>query len=274
MDLVLVLVRTEGVFRGDPTRLRQILANLVSNALKFTETGEVRLSLAWSRGVLSVDVVDTGIGMDKATLAKLFSEYAQADTSTTRRFGGTGLGLAICRQLAELMGGRISVRSTPGRGSAFTVRLPFPRISKLAAAWEASDSDGAGAPIDCRILAAEDNTTNQLVLRTLLNQAGIEPYIVDNGADAVEAWRAELFDVILMDIRMPVLDGLEATKAIRAAENQTGRNRTPIIALTANAMSHEVDQYLAVGMDGHVAKPLSVEELFSELNRVLAAASL
>ena len=276
VGLSLALHKIEGVFQGDPARLRQILANLVSNALKFTPAGEVKLSLAWARGALRVVVQDSGIGMDAAALASLFNEYAQAEASTTRRFGGTGLGLAICRQLADLMGGRISVTSEPGRGSTFTVRIPLARVSALPAQTGADNGvpaeqpDTAGRPV-CRILAAEDNATNQLVLRTLLNQAGIDPHIVSNGAEAVEAWLTGRFDVILMDVQMPVMDGLAATRAIRRMEDETSRPRTPIVALTANAMSHQIEEYRAVGMDDYVSKPLSVNDLFGALNKAIGA---
>ena len=262
-----------GTFRGDPVRLRQIMYNLISNALKFTDAGEVRVALSWQQGVLSLIVADTGVGIAPEAVGRLFNNFAQADASTTRRFGGTGLGLAICRHLAEAMNGSISVESQIGQGSRFIVSLPLEQIS-----GEPATVVHTKAPVDpsaafekpVRVLAAEDNSINQLVLKTLLHQAGIQPVVVDNGAAAVEAWERQEWDVILMDVQMPQMDGPTATRRIRELERQRGGRRTPILALTANAMPDQVAQYLAAGMDGHVAKPIEISNLFTSLERVLA----
>jgi len=261
----------QGVYRGDATRVRQILYNLISNALKFTEAGHIRV-VARRADELEVEVRDTGIGISPETLATLFSKFTQADASTTRRFGGTGLGLAICRELATLMGGEIKAESTVGSGSTFTVRLGLPwlrpstpRSSAPIAPMEESEANIAERPI--RILAAEDNAVNQL--KTLLHQVGIEPVVVENGAECLEAWEREAWDIILMDVQMPVMDGPTATSAIREREIATGRRRTPIIALTANAMSHQVVTYLEAGMDGHVAKPIEASKLFEAIDTAL-----
>jgi CheY-like chemotaxis protein/anti-sigma regulatory factor (Ser/Thr protein kinase) len=259
----------EGVYRGDATRLRQILFNLVANGLKFTEAGEVRLSVRREGPKLGFRISDTGMGIPADRLPRLFNKFEQADASTTRRFGGTGLGLAISRDLAALMGGDITVESTEGAGSTFhvTVRLPYVGEALVQAAARPAAAPSPERPL--RILAAEDNAVNQVVLRALLEQAGIEPFIVDDGAACVDAWHGGSWDVILMDIQMPVMDGPSAARAIRAAERTSGRRRTPIVALTANAMAHQVTDYTAAGMDGVIAKPIHVEELFAGIEAAL-----
>ncbi|RAK67784.1 hybrid sensor histidine kinase/response regulator [Phenylobacterium kunshanense] len=260
-----------GVYRGDPVRVRQILYNLISNALKFTEAGEVRVRLSRSDAVLTLEVSDTGVGIPIERQKALFQPFVQADASTTRRYGGSGLGLSICRELAMLMDGIITVTSAPGMGSTFTVRLPLPFVRQEAGGVEAaqpehSAEDGLGA---LRVLAAEDNPVNQMVLRTLLEQVGVKLKIVENGREAVDAWAGGEWDLILMDAQMPEMDGVEAASAIRAAEAAQGRQRTPIIALTANAMAHQVDAYRDCGMDATVPKPVEVARLFAAMRDVL-----
>jgi CheY-like chemotaxis protein len=268
-----------GVYRGDSTRIRQIIYNLVSNGLKFTEQGEVRVVITRSGGELNIQVRDTGMGISPERLARLFQKFEQADASTTRQFGGTGLGLAICREFATLMGGSITASSTPGEGAVFEVRLPIPRLSGSVRKGRAKVAEraapaspvpaGADDAAPLRVLAAEDNTVNQLVLKTLLHQIGVDPTVVDNGEDAVNAWENETWDLILMDIQMPRMDGPAATRRIRQLEAALGRGRTPIIALTANAMSHQVAEYAAVGMDGFVAKPIEIGRLFAAMREAL-----
>ena len=276
LELSVEVGDADGLYRGDPTRVRQIISNLVSNALKFTASGSIKVRAAKDADHVRIEVSDTGIGISPVVAAKLFAKFAQADASTTRRYGGTGLGLAISRELAELMGGSIGLRSEAGSGSTFVVRLrlertgearreplaPRPRQTTLRIPAEPE-------PGQVRILAAEDNHINRLVLKTLLNQIDLHPDIVGDGALAVEAWRHGAYDVILMDIQMPELDGLAATREIRAEEAATGRLRTPILGLTANAMSHQVEEYRRAGMDGHVAKPIDVAQLFAALEEVL-----
>jgi signal transduction histidine kinase/ActR/RegA family two-component response regulator len=272
LSLSFVADGAKGVYRGDPTRLRQILYNLFSNALKFTESGGIKVVVANAPPGLALSVQDTGIGMPPEVTGKLFEKFVQADASTTRRFGGSGLGLAICRELAELMGGSIDVESQVGVGSKFTVRLAIPRVGDSADALAPTSDDQAAevaGAVDLRVLAAEDNPVNQLVLKTLLHQAGINPVIVENGALAVEAWRQANFDIILMDVQMPEMDGPTAARLIRQAEADTGRARTPIIALTANVMPHQVALYREVGMDGHVAKPIEIGMLFAAIEDAL-----
>jgi PAS domain S-box-containing protein len=245
----------EGAYEGDAVRVRQILWNLVSNALKFTEAGGVKVRIGRERGALSLTVFDSGIGMNPEQLAGLFRKFEQADASTTRRFGGTGLGLAICRELAELMGGGISATSAPGMGSTFTVLLPLDKVAGATRAPKARRAKGRREPSlapSLRVLAAEDNAMNQ-------------PELVSDGRQAVEAWERESWDLILMDVQMPIMDGPTATALIRTRERAQGRRRTPIVALTANAMSHQIAEYLEAGMDAFVAKPIEAGRLFETL---------
>jgi signal transduction histidine kinase/CheY-like chemotaxis protein len=259
-----------GLWRADPTRVRQIVYNLLSNAVKFTDRGGVTVALRLQDdGALAIRVADTGPGVAADLLPTLFERFIQAEASTSRRYGGSGLGLAISRELARLMGGDIAAESEPGRGSVFTVRLPLARAE--AAAAPTADEAGHEAPqSNLRVLVAEDNETNQLVLRTLLGQVGLDPHVVSDGAQAVEAWRTGRWDVVLMDVQMPVMDGLAATRRIRELEAAEGRPRTPIIALTADAMSHQAAEYVAVGMDGLAPKPIQIEQLVEAINAVLA----
>jgi CheY-like chemotaxis protein len=206
----------------------------------------------------------------------LFEKFTQLDASTTRTFGGTGLGLAICKELATLMGGRVWAQSEPGVGSTFWVELKIPSVGAADARSEASPFDDFSSPDDnaeglasIRILAAEDNPTNQLVLKTIMSAFGVDLTLVNNGREAVDAWAAGAFDLILMDIQMPVMDGVAATRLIRDGEAQTGRRRTPIIALSANAFSDQVSAYKISGMDAHVAKPIDMNLLQSEIERLL-----
>ena len=267
-------VETEarGVYVGDSTRVRQILYNLVSNALKFTERGEVRVCVARTDDGLRLTVADTGIGIPPERLAGLFQKFEQADASTTRRYGGTGLGLAICRELAQLMGGAIRAESAPDQGTLFTVTLPLTKSAAhhVLPAPDPGIVEATAMEVGAlRVLAAEDNTVNQLVLKTLLHQIGVDPVIVENGKQAVEAWAREAWDVILMDVQMPEMDGPTAAAIIRTREAAESRARTPIIALTANAMAHQVAEYAEAGMDGFVAKPIEVGRLFAALQAVL-----
>jgi signal transduction histidine kinase/CheY-like chemotaxis protein len=261
-----------GGYRGDSARIRRILYSLADNAVKFTEGGGVTLNVQRDDGDVVFRVSDTGIGIGPEDLGHLFEGFYQADASLSRRYGGAGLGLAICHDLSHLMGGRIEAVSAPGEGSTFTVRLPLTSVATVAEAPAAEDGIAAERAGGVRVLAAEDNDVNQLVLKTLLSQAGIEPVMVENGRQALEAWEAEPWDIILMDIQMPVMDGVVATRAIREREAATGRTRTPILAVTANAMTHQVAEYEAAGMDGMVPKPLDVTALFQAMEAALAKA--
>jgi PAS domain S-box-containing protein len=254
-------------YRGDAVRVRQVLFNLISNAVKFTDAGAVRVRASFDGQDLRLTVSDTGMGIDRDRIAMLFEKFVQVDTSTTRRFGGTGLGLAICQELVRRMGGAIEVDSVPGQGSNFTVRLPLPQVAQAPATVQGAPPAPEQAPpaASLQVLAAEDNEVNRVVLLTLLLQFGLDPVIVEDGLQAVQAWEARDWDAILMDIQMPVLDGVSAVKLIRRREAARGRRRTPIIALTANALAHQAAEYRAVGMDAVVAKPIEIRKLLDAL---------
>jgi CheY-like chemotaxis protein len=247
-----------------------VIANLISNAVKFTEGGEVRVVAERADGVVRVTVRDTGPGISADVQARLFEKFVQADSSTTRRFGGTGLGLAICQELAGLMGGTMTVASQAGRGASFTISLPLARIgdSSKPAACEAPP-EAPPSPLSLKILAAEDNLVNQQVLKTVLEQVGLAVTLVGDGAQAVAAYEAQVWDLILMDVQMPVMDGPAATQAIRDLERRLNRARTPIVALTANVMQHQKAEYIACGMDCVVAKPLQIPELFAAIEAMV-----
>lgn len=259
-----------GVYRGDARRIGQVLANLLSNAVKFTDAGKITLRVRQDGGRVFFAVIDTGLGIEPEGLQHLFEKFVQADSTITRRFGGTGLGLAICRQLVTSMGGDISVTSQPGSGSTFTVELPLLRPQGGAEPPSSKSQEGAVTNRNLRILVAEDNGVNQFVLKTLLEQAGIQPKVVGDGAEAVLAWADSHWDLILMDVQMPVMDGVTAVREIRRREAEAGRAMTPILALTANAMTHQIDAYQKAGMNGFVAKPIEVDRMFKAMEMALA----
>jgi signal transduction histidine kinase/CheY-like chemotaxis protein len=260
----------KGLWRADGLRLRQVLSNLVGNGLKFTHQGGVAISVAAAHGGLVLQVRDTGIGIAPDALATLFDAFTQADATTTRRYGGTGLGLSISRDLVALMGGSITVESAPQEGSCFTVTLPTSWVGPAPEAVQPAGAAEDQARTDLRILAAEDNLTNQLVLRSLLEPTGCEIVIVGDGVEAVEAARGGGFDVILMDVQMPRLNGVEATLAIRAAEAARDERPVPIIALSANVMAHQIAEYAEAGMNHWIAKPIEVDKLYAGLELVLS----
>ena len=242
---------------GDPVRVRQILLNLLSNALKFTEQGgvNVRISPLTPHGV-EILVTDTGIGMRQDQQAKLFQAFAQAEVSTTRRFGGTGLGLSICRQLAEMMGGDISVSSEPGSGSTFRVTLPLPTGQ---APPEAETQSEIVSLEGRQILVVDDNKVNQAVAKAIFEAAGAVVTLAGDGVEGLEKLRAGDFGVVLMDVHMPRMDGIEALGRIRAGE--AGRFDIPVIALTADAMSGEGERLVGLGFDEAHPKPIQPAEL-------------
>jgi two-component system, sensor histidine kinase len=267
-----------GLRRGDPARLRQIISNFVSNALKFTDKGGVRIVIEGfgdrGRDGLQLAVKDSGLGIPADKMQLLFRKFSQVDASTTRRYGGTGLGLAICQELAHLMNGRVWAESVEGEGSTFyaKLRLPYLRDIVVEVSGHGEMDDFGAAPQTLKLLAAEDNPTNQVVLSTVMQVFGFDLTLVGDGAKAVEAWRREPFDVILMDVQMPVMDGVQATRAIRAEEAARGLRRTPIIALSANAFHHQISEYLSAGMDTHVAKPIELSALQAALEYVVSLA--
>ncbi|HEX3701489.1 MAG TPA: ATP-binding protein [Phenylobacterium sp.] len=262
----------QGWWRGDADRLRQIVGNLLSNAVKFTPRGSVaaKVDVSPESGALTIVVADTGVGIAPEKLPTLFEKFTQADNSATRRFGGTGLGLAICRELTQMMGGAIKVETREGVGSTFSVELPLERGAPVEPATAAAETHDDG---DLRLLAAEDNPTNRQVLQAVMDSLGIDIDIVPDGREAVEAWRIGGYDLILMDIQMPVMDGIAAAREIREIEAKEQRRRTPIVALTANALTHQIEEYLAAGMDGHVAKPIEIAKLYEAISATLTAAA-
>jgi two-component system, sensor histidine kinase len=260
----------ERLVQGDAVRIRQILTNLVSNALKFTTAGEVRLSVTdEDDGRVRFTVTDTGVGFAPEQKDRIFSRFHQADGSITRRFGGTGLGLTISRELAGLMGGELDCESQPGVGSRFWFEAPLPPADAVRAdALPADAVEAGGGPM--RILLADDHPANRKVIEVLLSGASAELLCVEDGSQAVDAYRGGGFDLVLMDMQMPVMDGLTATAEIRAFELQNGLPRTPVLMLTANAMPEHVEAGRAAGADGHLAKPVTLATLFAAISTVMA----
>ncbi len=256
----------EGWFLGDAIRVRQILTNLVSNAVKFTPAGSVTIKgCAASPGRLRFVVADTGVGFDADDKQRLFGRFQQADGSITRRFGGSGLGLAISRQLALLMGGEFDCESTPGQGSTFWFEAAFPEAAEAARPSAPAPRREAVDERVMRVLLADDHATNQTVIRMMLDEFGAETVTVSNGEEAAAAAAGADFDVILMDMQMPVMDGLEATRRIRRREAECGAARTRIIMLTANALPEHREAGRAAGADGHLSKPVTVSDLLAAL---------
>ncbi|PCM46378.1 ATP-binding protein [Marinobacter sp. ANT_B65] len=282
-------------FLGDPTRLRQIVNNLLSNAIKFTDTGNVRITASYSAGTLTIDVSDTGIGMSKEGLRRIFSPFSQAATQTTRLYGGTGLGLTLCRQLVERMHGEITVESKEQQGTRFTVSLPLPVLDnrntedpqqnteQLSGLEELPDHSAARLPpaleylqvsssnepettqqSGLRILLVEDNEVNQMVASTLLRKMGHHADVAENGELAIEALGLQHYDLVLMDCQMPVMDGFETTRLIRKNPQWS---ELPIIAVTANVMQGDRDDCLACGMNDYITKPYSRSQLNAAIMR-------
>jgi CheY-like chemotaxis protein/anti-sigma regulatory factor (Ser/Thr protein kinase) len=251
---------TLGPWLGDAVRLRQVLYKLVANGLKFTAEGGVRVRAEGGASGLVITVADTGAGIPPRMLPHLFEKFVQGEGGATREYGGAGLGLAICRRLVDLMGGTLTVESELGQGSTFTILLPLERGVAAAPA-----ETGGFHVADLRVLVAEDNETNQRVVRTVLNALGVDPTVVPDGRAAVEAWGRGEWDLVLMDIQMPVRDGVAATRDIRRMEAERGLPPTRIVALTANAMPAQVVEYEAAGMDGVVPKPIMIDELHAAL---------
>ncbi len=261
---------------GDGHRILQVLYNLVSNAIKFTESGAVLMRITAPRAEgdhTVIEVKDSGIGMSADQISRIFDPFTQADATTTRKFGGTGLGLSIAKGLVTAMGGEISVRSTLGAGSIFKVSFPAPLAHGDDAA-EAAEASGAAAlkqQKGLRILAGEDNAVNQAVLKAFLDQRGHRTLFASDGLEAVAAFKRDKFDVVLMDISMPRLDGPEAMRQIRFLERELVAGKpTPIIAISAHAMRQQIEEFLEMGFDGYVTKPIRAEELHAEIDRVTA----
>jgi signal transduction histidine kinase/ActR/RegA family two-component response regulator len=303
----------EVCLRGDPVRLQQIVGNLVTNAIKFTAEGSIRVRVDWSEvtGLLDITVRDSGPGMEEELRARLFERFSQADATSARQHGGAGLGLAIVKGLVDLMGGDIGVESAPGQGSTFSVSLPLEYLgpagkgsgtaglsgslaapygtlgSGLAAApampaavQPAPDATDAGGDVPqpepdepgLRILLAEDHPANRKVVELVLAPLGVELVMVEHGRAALEALATSRFDLVLMDMQMPVMDGLDATRALRARETQLGLARTPVIMLTANAMAEHRRWSGEAGADLHVSKPFTPSQLVDAIDAVLSGA--
>ncbi|MDR1044852.1 MAG: response regulator [Candidatus Adiutrix sp.] len=265
---------------GDSVRLRQVLNNLINNAVKFTAQGQIQLAVSETEAdragsaAFHFSVEDSGIGLSPEEAAKLFTAFTQADSSTTRKYGGTGLGLTISKRLVEMMGGRIWCQSQPGQGSVFHFTAEFERPADLAAEKTEGPARPAEAAVlvaglkGARILLVEDNEVNQLVARKIMEKAGLSVTIAGNGRQALEKLEKEIFDLVLMDIQMPEMDGLTATRHIRSDPRFAS---LPILAMTAHAMSSDREQSLTAGMNGHITKPINLPELFGALAAWLPA---
>lgn len=251
-------------YHGDPHRIKQVIINLVNNAIKFTKKGSVNVEVSMidvepNKTGIVFKVIDSGIGISKEQQKGLFTEFFQADATITRRFGGTGLGLTICQNLVTLMGGKISVSSEYGHGSTFAFELILEKATeqKEVAPTIISKQDH----VTLRVLLAEDNPVNIKVAEFQLSRMGHQVIIAENGQKAVDEYKKDKFDLILMDIQMPILDGVGATKAIRKHEIETGANSVPIIAITACAIKGDKERFLSAGMNGYISKPFKMNEL-------------
>ena len=253
---------------GDPNRILQVLNNLVSNAVKFTPEGSVRVFVeALGNAELRICVEDDGIGMDTAQLSRVFERFEQAENSTSRKFGGTGLGLPITRQLVDLMGGTISVQSIPGVGTKFVVLLPAPHSNGIVVE---PNPEGLGKSEDnvtppsiagLRVLVADDNSVNRRILTALLEGFGVTTVVVEDGVEAVSMYQQYKFDVILLDISMPNMNGVEALHEMQKLATRNRSALSPVIAVTAHSMRHQIDEFLNAGFSGHIPKPFKRDEI-------------
>jgi CheY-like chemotaxis protein len=258
---------------GDSVRLRQVLINLTANAIKFSTNGVVRLvarviALSPDRVCIRFSVEDQGIGIAADRREQIFRAFEQEEKSTHRRFGGTGLGLSISKELVEMMGGRLSVDSEVGKGSRFFFTLDLPRLPAMPVADETGEPVASALANGLRVLLCEDNAVNQRVATRMLETLGAHVTLAHNGREGLERFAEAEHDLILMDLIMPELDGVEAVREIRMLEAHLGR-RTPIIALTASAFREDIDRCLAAGMDGYLSKPFVRSSLLAEISRVL-----
>ena len=279
IDLRLTLPDSDELWiSSDQTRLRQVLGNLVSNAVKFTEDGAVTVTVHLSptdkasNRILQIEVLDSGIGVPEDKRHLLFNPFQQAESSTTRRFGGTGLGLSISRRICLLMGGDLTHAPAPGGGSIFLARFltQDAKPAKAKKKRHLAEAEAKLAARPRRILVAEDNKTNQIVLHHMLKRYALELVFVTDGTQAVQAWSRGGIDLVLMDLNMPVMGGLDATDKIREQEKVQTGPRTPIIALSANAMAHQIEDCVAHDMDDHLAKPVNREALVLCLSQHLS----
>ncbi|MBL4616248.1 MAG: response regulator [Robiginitomaculum sp.] len=267
-------------FESDPARIRQIVSNLVSNALKFTEKGKVSIDVSEQvnsdgEHFLLFDVTDTGVGIPVKDQKTIFDKFTQVDSSLSRKYDGTGLGLAICHQLAEQMGGEIDLKSEEGKGSSFRFFVPVKRLEDAVEETAAVDSQNTDKPEkrSVKILIAEDNRTNRMVIKAILKPTNAELIFAEDGVEAVQLWKSGSFDLVLMDIQMPNMNGVDATRAIRSLEIDGDLSKTPIVAVTANAMPHQQKEYLAAGMDDHVSKPIQPQLLYKAMKEAMNPAN-
>ncbi len=259
--------------KGDPGRIGQVLLNLISNAIKFTQRGEIRIETILRRvGMqqwVQFRVTDTGAGIPQDLQIQLFQPFTQADGSTARKFGGSGLGLSICKQLVEMMKGQIGVESQPGKGSMFWFTFPYIPVEESRMAEPKARSAGPVSLADKRVLIAEDNVVNQLLIKSLVQSMGCQVVVVANGKEVLSAMEQSDYDLVLMDCQMPEMDGYEATQEIRKKDDSRGY-RVPVVALTANAMKSDIEKCFAAGMDEHISKPVRKEQLFSVLEKFMS----
>jgi len=269
------------VVTGDEARLRQVLNNLVSNAVKFTDTGTVTIRAERLEGEhIRFSVTDTGVGFDEAARQRLFARFQQADESITRRYGGSGLGLNISQNLIALMGGDMSCESQPGKGSYFWFDILLPAVNAEAAEDNVERKDimldhavATAKGLGLKVLLADDHAPNRKVVEVLLGSLDVELTTVVDGQQAVNAFEGGYFDLVLMDMQMPVMDGLTATQRLREIERRDGRVHTPVIMLTANAMREHVEASIAAGADRHLTKPLTAQSLIDCMASVLEEAA-
>ncbi|NBB52517.1 response regulator [Rhizobium sp. CRIBSB] len=277
VDLLLsIRPEASGMYVGDRTRVAQVVSNLVSNAVKFTKVGCVQvIARRHPRRGLCISVSDTGIGFDREAGQRLFQRFEQADTSVSRRYGGTGLGLSICASLTRMMGGSVSARSRPSKGATFFARMPLPYLGPVDAIVLDEDTDAVDVQSEraLRILYADDHAVNRQVVSLILEPFGVAMSLAEDGVEAVALATSSRFDVILMDVQMPGMDGLTATRKIRTHEATNGLPRTPIISLTANAMPDDVTRSLEAGSDLHLPKPIRPAALIEAVESLLQATS-
>ncbi|MFC7702749.1 ATP-binding protein [Plastorhodobacter daqingensis] len=252
---------------GDPNRILQIMHNVIGNAIKFTESGEVSMALSCLPGKpLVIDIRDTGIGMTDEQQARVFDDFAQADSSISRRYGGTGLGLAIVRRLVTMMGGTIRLHSRPGEGTQVRISLPLP-LAEPAPDMMAAEPGPAAPGLGLRVLAADDNGTNRMILQAMLRNLGVEVVMVSGGIPALEVFDGPPFDAVLLDISMPDLDGISVLQQMRLHEAAAGLPPVPALAVTANAMAHQIESYRKAGFCGHISKPITQKALREALEQ-------
>jgi len=267
-------INTSSNWCGDPMRIRQVLTNLIGNAIKFTDKGEVSLNISHDKpNELRFEVRDTGIGISPEVQPHLFNPFTQADSATSRRFGGTGLGLSISKRFVELMGGRIGVNSTLGQGACFWFTLPLPaRNSQEISPLVFPVTPANNKPISYqnkKVLVVEDNKINQKVIIAKLAKFDLNPDVAENGQVALDKLKQTSYDLIFMDCHMPVMDGYTATRELRLLESRLGLSHQPVIALTANALDGEREKCLLAGMDDYLTKPLVTDQLTALLARRL-----